>query len=836
LRGVEGAPSLERVDVVQPASFAVMVSLAAVWRACGVEPDAVVGHSQGEIAAAVVSGALSLEDGARVVALRSQAIGRGLAGRGGMMSVALPAADVAERLSAWEGRASVAAVNGPRSVVVSGDPEALDALTEEWEAEGVRVRRIAVDYASHSAQVEALQDELLSELAAIRPRAGEVPFLSTVTGEWLDTTGMDAGYWYRNLRQTVQFDSAIRQLLGSDYRVFVEVSSHPVLTMGVQDVIEDAGSPAVAVGTLRRYEGDLHRFLVSLAEAFVRGVPVDWRAVFDGSGARRVDLPTYPFQHERLWPMPADHAGTTGDGAAEPADAEFWAAVEQEDVAALTNSLHIDETSLAAVLPALSTWRKQRREQSTVDSWRYRVTWSPVNAISRASLAGTSWLLATAEGIADDDVSAALETHGAEVRRLVLDDSCTDRAVLASRLADAGTVSGIVSVLAAAEQPSTRHPALASGLALTVALVQALGDAGVDALLWCVTRGAVSTGRSDRVTRPVQAQVMGVGWTAALEHPQRWGGMVDLPEGLDERAGARLVAVLAGATGEDQLAIRAAGVFARRIVRAPADHQAPQRTWSPRGTTLITGGSGVLAPQLARRLADQGAEHVVLVSRRGAEAPGAAELVAELAEKGTEASIVACDITDREAVAGLLAKLKADGRVVRTVVHAAAVIELDTLAETDMETFSRVVNAKVTGARHLDELVDDDELDAFVLFSSTAGMWGSGRHAAYAAGNAFLAALAAHRHARGLSAMSLHWGKWPDTAEIEQLDPHQIRRSGLGFLDPDVALTGLRRAMDDNEGVLAIADVNWDVYHPVFTSARPTTLFDEIPEVRRLLA
>ncbi|HEY2059377.1 MAG TPA: type I polyketide synthase, partial [Amycolatopsis sp.] len=191
LRGAEGAPSLERVDVVQPASWAVMVALAALWRHHGVLPDAVVGHSQGEIAAAVASGALSIADGARVVALRSKAISRTLTGRGGMMSVALPLAEVEARLG--ERAISVAAVNGPKSVVVSGEPAALDELLAELKADEVRARRIAVDYASHSAQVEELEDELLSELAGLSPRESDVPFFSTVTGDWLDTTGLDAG-------------------------------------------------------------------------------------------------------------------------------------------------------------------------------------------------------------------------------------------------------------------------------------------------------------------------------------------------------------------------------------------------------------------------------------------------------------------------------------------------------------------------------------------------------------------------------------------------------------------------------------------------------------------
>ncbi len=284
---------LDRVDVVQPVSFAVMVALAEVWRSVGVVPDAVVGHSQGEIAAAVVAGALSLRDGARVVALRSQAIARRLAGRGGMMSVALPAGQVEAML---DGRLSIAAVNGPNSVVVAGEPDALGVLFEELSAREVRVRRVAVDYASHSAQVELLREELLDALSGIEPSPVVVPFFSTVTGRWEDGTGFDAGYWYRNLRQRVGFESAVRGLVGERYRVFVEVSAHPVLTMAVQDIVEDV--PAVATGTLRRGDGGLGRVLVSAAELFVRGVPVEW----DLTGGQRVALPTYAFQHQRFWP------------------------------------------------------------------------------------------------------------------------------------------------------------------------------------------------------------------------------------------------------------------------------------------------------------------------------------------------------------------------------------------------------------------------------------------------------------------------------------------------------------------------------------------------------
>ncbi|MFE1755941.1 acyltransferase domain-containing protein, partial [Streptomyces anandii] len=301
LREADAEAWLGQVDVVQPVLWAVMVSLAEVWRSHGVEPAAVIGHSQGEIAAACVAGALSLQDAAKVVALRSKAI-RALSGRGGMVSVSLSADEVGERLSAWGGRLSVAAVNGPAVVVVSGDADALDELLAACQAEGVRARRVAVDYASHCAHVEEIEDVLLRELAGIAPQPSTVPFYSTVTAGVLDTSSLDAGYWYRNLRQTVRFAETLRALLDDGFRLFVESSAHPVLTMGVEQTAEThINTPVTAVGSLRRGEGGLTRFLTSAAEAFVGGAAVDWAGVFTGTGARRVDLPTYAFQRQRFW-------------------------------------------------------------------------------------------------------------------------------------------------------------------------------------------------------------------------------------------------------------------------------------------------------------------------------------------------------------------------------------------------------------------------------------------------------------------------------------------------------------------------------------------------------
>ncbi|WP_431727289.1 SDR family NAD(P)-dependent oxidoreductase [Verrucosispora sp. TAA-831] len=290
--------ALERVEVVQPALWAVMVSLAAVWRSWGVEPSAVVGHSQGEIAAACVAGALTLEDGARVVALRSAAIA-GLAGtESGMTSVAMSRADVEELLEQMSG-VSVAAVNGPSATVVAGEVTGLAQLEAACEQRGVRARRVPVTYASHSAQMESLREELARVLSPVRPRIGAIPFFSTLRGEVVDGAELHADYWFANLRHTVLLEPVITRLTGDGVGAFVEMSPHPVLTVPVTETVEAAGGRAVVSGSLRRDEGGLDRLLLSAGGLFVEGVRLDphtW--VPEGN---RVDLPAYPFQRRRFW-------------------------------------------------------------------------------------------------------------------------------------------------------------------------------------------------------------------------------------------------------------------------------------------------------------------------------------------------------------------------------------------------------------------------------------------------------------------------------------------------------------------------------------------------------
>ncbi|CAL9351347.1 3-ketoacyl-CoA thiolase [Streptomyces sp. enrichment culture] len=803
---------LDRVDVIQPVTWAVMVSLAATWQHLGVRPDAVVGHSQGEIAAAAVAGALTLEDAAKVVAVRARIIGEHLAGLGAMASIPQSAQAVEEILTSG---VSIAAVNGPNTTVVSGDKDAVETLVADLQGQDIRARIIPVDYASHSAHVETIQDEIATALAGIEPRRSDVPFFSTVERGFLNTEALDAGYWYRNLRQTVHFHTAIQQLTESGHTTYIESSAHPVLTYS----IEEASTDALTIGTLRRNEGTLTRFLTSAAHLHTHGRPINWPTPRTN---RVTGLPTYPFQHERYWINP------TTTGSPDTADTRFWEAVENEDWESLGRTLSVeDDAPLSTVLAALASWRKSLDRVSTVDNWRYRAAWRPI-ADPQAGPVGT-WLVVVPVGQEDDALVGAV-TRAVRGRQVVLDPSEADRARYAEQVSDAlgsgddnAAVTGVLSLLAlGGDDVAPAAPALA--------LFQALGDAGVQAPLWCVTQGAVSTGSSDPLTRPAQAQVWGLGRVAALEHPDRWGGLVDLPEQLDERGAAHLRAVLAAPSGgEDQVAIRAAGVLARRLTRAAAGSG---RAWQPRGTVLITGGTGALGAHVARWAAQNGAEHLVLVSRRGGEAPGATALHDDLTALGVTVTLTACDVTDPDAVRALVSAHPG----LTAVVHTAGVLDDAVLDRLTTERLDDVLRPKATAAALLDRCTRHLDLDAFVLFSSVVGTLGRAGQGNFGAANAHLDALAEQRHALGLPATSVAWGPWDADGMAAGEVAEQLRRRGLPALVPDLALTALGEAVGRGEATVTVADIDWARFVPAYTAARPSALISDLADVRELRA
>ncbi|MGH3912186.1 MAG: SDR family NAD(P)-dependent oxidoreductase, partial [Pseudonocardiaceae bacterium] len=583
----------------------------------------------------------------------------------------------------------------------------------------------------------------------------------------------------------------------------------------------------------------------SAAELHIRGIPVNWASIWDGIDVHQIDLPTYPFQRQRYW---LEELEVPDPLVVDEVDRRFWSAAERKDLDELAETLGLEgpreRSGLGMILPALSAWRHQRREQSTVDSWRYHVSWKLIADGAAPVLSGTWLLVVPAEHVEDKTAAAVLDgltASGARVRQVSVHGHETDRLALVERvrevLAEAGSVDGVVSLLSLDESRHPDTPMLTTGMVGLLALVQALGDSEVRAPLWGVTQGAVQAPGDDRVISVEQASAWGLGRVVALEHPGRWGGLVDLPDIVDEQAVRRLITAWGRTDGEDQLAVRASGTFVRRLVRAPRGGDVGVRPWTPRGTVLVTGGTGGVAAHVARWLAANGAEHLVLTSRRGLEAEGAAALADELAELGTEVTVTACDMADRSAVAELLAAIPTQ-RPLTAVVHAAGVATPAALNDTGVAEFAEVMAGKAAGAAHLDELLADQPLDAFVLFSSNAAIWGSGTQGAYAAANAFLDGLAQRRSARGLTATSIAWGAW-DGGGMSTFSPQiqaQLAQSGLTLMPPDLAISALAQAVGQDETCVVVTDMRWDTFALRFTALRPSPLFHELPEVRQALS
>ncbi|WUC40210.1 SDR family NAD(P)-dependent oxidoreductase (plasmid) [Streptomyces sp. NBC_00557] len=817
----EDTEPLNRTEYTQPALFAVEVALYRLLESWGVRPGYLAGHSIGEIAAAHVAGVFSLADAAALVAARGRLM-QALPAGGAMIAVEASEEEVLPLLT---GEVGIAAVNGPASVVVSGTEEAALATAEQLRALGRRTKRLSVSHAFHSPLMEPMLAGFAEVARGLSYAPPTLAVVSNVTGELATAEQLcSPEYWVRHVREPVRFLDGVRWLESRGVTTFLELGPDAALSATGPECLRD-GREGAFVPLLRRGRPEPQETVSALAAAHVRGIPVGWAAFF--AGARRVELPTYAFQHRwYLWQPTA-----RGGAGADPLDAGFWEALDRDaDPEVLAERLGVSAESLGEVLPALGELRRAHRDRVLTDSWRYRVTWHPVAAPQAPAGAAATWLLVVpAARSGDATVNAVVE--GVRERAghvtVIETDGTEDRAVLAERLGrEASGATGVLSLLGLDRAPHAGYPELSRGTAATVLLVQALGDAGVIAPLWCATAGAVAVDDSETVDEPLAASLWGLGIGLSLDHPDTWGGLVDLPDRVDATVLDALYAVVSAVGGEDQVALRPQGAYGRRMERAPLGDREPARPWRPHGTTLITGGTGGLGAHVARMLAADGAEHLVLTSRRGADAPGVPELTAELTALGARVTVAACDVADRAELAALLDGLED----LTAVVHAAGAAQRPVpLAELSLEEFARVGTAKVAGAAHLDELLGDRPLERFLLFSSGAAVWGGAGQTAYASANAYLDALARRRRARGRAATSIAWGSWEGgmvTPEIAAAS----RRIGAPAMPPRPALAALHRILEHGESHVVVADLDWAKFAPTYTLARPRPLLNALPE------
>ncbi|WP_431937512.1 SDR family NAD(P)-dependent oxidoreductase, partial [Micromonospora sp. RP3T] len=758
---------------------------------------------------------------------------------GAMVALTASDAEAQELIAGHADLVGVAAVNGPRSTVISGDRDVVLDLAQQWRNRGGKARQLRVSHAFHSPLMEPMLADFAHVLTGVTWREPTIPVVSGTP----DADVTQPEYWLTHARHTVRYHDAVNALREQGVGVFLELGPDGTLT-SMADT--DTPDPGVWLPAMRAERDEPQTLLTAVAGIHVHGAAVNWPTLLDtsagpaeatgvgGAVALRAELPTYPFEHQRFWPAVRGVSVGGGDAGF---DAEFWQVVQRGDAAALAAAWGVDEQGVAGVLPGLAAWQRARQDRRLIDAWRYRVVWEPLTGGPEAVLSGT-WLVVHGGDPAADHggsgwigrVEQILVGHGARVVRIAVDGTRVGvaaalRAVVAGL--DGAGLGGVVFLPGRAPAPEL------------LALLQGLHDTdtGSDAgRVWVLTRGAVGTGRFDAPTDPVQAQAWGLGLVAALEYPRRWGGLVDLPTRWPDSprdaavAARRCAGVLAGWGGQDQIAVRASGVYGRRLVRARP--QESPRVWQPRGTVLVTGGTGGLGAHVARWVARNGAEHVVLVSRRGMDGPGVIELVGELtAGNRVRVSVRGCDVADRDGLAAVLSEVGP----VDAVVHAAGIGQLASIDDTDAQVAEHILAAKVAGTRNLHELLvegSEHPLDAMVLFSSNAGVWGGGGQGVYAAANAFLDAYAVQQRALGQPVTSVAWGLWAGEGMAEQTDTTQLHRRGVRGMDPQRAVQALAEAVGQGEGFLAVADVDWVQFTQAFTSARPSALLTGLPEAQ----
>ncbi|MER5363472.1 SDR family NAD(P)-dependent oxidoreductase, partial [Streptomyces sp. NPDC002785] len=831
----------DRTVFTQAGLFAVESALFRLVESWGVRPDFVGGHSVGELTAAYVAGVLSLDDAAALVAARGRLM-QALPTGGAMVSVAAPEDVVRPLLTSG---IDIAAVNGPASVVISGGESEVLAVADKLAAQGTKTRRLTVSHAFHSVLMEPMLEEFRAVVEGLTFQSPRITLVSNVTGEVAEPELVARPeYWVEHVRATVRFVDGVRALERADVVTFLELGPDAVLSAMGPDCL--TGDASAFVSSLRRENDEVRSLLAALAGVHVRGAAVDWQALLGEGADWPVELPTYAFQRRRYWIEEAESDAPERDAD----EVRFWEAVESEDLDALVKTLGIESTggqddldSMGAALGVLASWRRGRDRTAVSDQLRYRVSWSPVSQPPSTAPAGT-WLVVVPSGSdaeADGGFAAravrALEGQGLRIRQVpfAMTEADDFAAALRAVRPEEGDLAGVLSLLALDSRVRPQSEVLIEGTAATLALMRTLGEITPGLQVWCATSGAVSVGPSDRLRAPEQAVVWGLGHAVALEHPDRWGGLVDLPEMVDDRTAQQLIGVLTGASGQDQVAVRSAGLMARRLQDSPLRGEPLHRDWRPRGTVLVTNGTEGLGSHTAKWLAEAGAEHLVLTTQAGQDdAPHVRDLVAELAAMGAEVTVSTADISRREGVAELLAATDALPELTG-VVHTADLARTQAVAATGLADLDEVVTAKAHAALHLDELLGDRPLDMFVTFSSVAGVWGGGGQGAAGAVSAYLDALVERRRARGLKATSLAWGV------IEEIgvaaDPaiqEQLRRRGVLPLTPGQAMGALEASIRYDDGVIAVADIDWSAFVPAFTSSRPSPLLGDLPEVLKV--
>ncbi len=722
---------------VQPVLMGLQLALTELWRSYGVHPDAVIGHSMGEVTAAVVAGALSVVDGMRVIAIRSKLMSK-LAGQGAVALLKLDPGATAALLADYPD-VSVAGYISPRETVVAGPVEPVDAVVAAVSAQNKFARRVNMEVASHTAFMDPILDELRTALADVTPEIPTIPFYSTVM-EGFQSPMLDADYWVANVRQPALLSQAVAAA-AEEHGTFIEISAHPILMNAVGDTL-DPTSHHHSVGTLWRDGDDTIRFHTNLNTVHTSHPPQTPHPV-----EPHPVLPTTPWHHNRFW-------------------------VTSRPITPIrTAPAAADSSSLAeGPIPA---------------DWYLNLAWPTRELSEKNDDADSSWLVITDSGLGDEIGRVLGDEFAATVEPTSLLADGADPAAITDALA------GVTHVLYAPQVSGGQFDFQAGYDLFNAArrLSAAIAEIGVAPRLYLLTRNAQPVSDGDRAN-PSQAVLWGLGRTLALEHPEFWGRVIDIDESVPDGLAARYVVDEAQADDDEDQVVYRAG--ARRVPRLQRGLPPSARSaeLSSERSYLVIGATGNIGPHLIQQLADSGAGTVVAVSRN----PGSKldDLAARLAPKGTTLVSAAADAADESAMAAVFDRFGKDLPPLAGIYVAAFGGGPITLLEMTEDDVTAMFRPKLDVVSVLHRLSLGHKLEQFVLFSSISGLTGSRWLAHYTATTTFLDTFALARRAAGLPATAINWGLWKSLSDGQSEEERQVTlASGLEPMADEVAIKAL---------------------------------------------
>lgn len=876
------ASLIDNTAYTQPALFAVEYALVELWKAWGVEPDAVIGHSVGEYVAACVAGVFSLEDGLKLISARARLM-QALPSGGSMTAVFAAEEIVQSAIDVCPESVSIAAVNGSENVVISGKQTAIDRVVTRLESDGIETRALNVSHAFHSPLMAPMLSEFERVAAQVQYSSPKIKIVSNVAGDEIGEEIATPEYWLSHICRPVRFAQGLEALYRQKYRLMVEIGPRPVLIgMGRRCLPEDE---IVWVPSLKQNNRNWETLGDAIARLYVQGSTFNWNH-FDQSYYRhRLSLPTYPFQRKRYWAdIPADNS------------AQRFAnikpdAIEQlsKDIAAGSN---LSKAELELLPKLLNLIARQTEDSSlakhskpNIQDWFYKVQWQPKPLNTQLTDdQPASWLIfADTEGIGLA-LSERLRAKGHECLLVypgeqfdqqgsrswqinpTSREEC-DRLIQAVSFIAQHPLRGAIH-LWNLDAPGTNQLSLSSlekaqetGLASVLHLQQSLVSLSNHAdnpRLWLVTQGAVaieaeaSTDDLTVLSGVAQSAVWGLGKVIALEHRDQWGALIDLPpngNGMDVNLRANhLLAEIQSPTEEEYIAFRQQRYVARLMpYEAPDEDTSSESEFAvtvrPDATYLVAGGLGALGLQTASWLVSKGARYLVLIGRRQASEQAQASI--DRLKQAAEIVIAQADITCKVDMVRLAQETLSALPPLSGIIQAAGILDDGILIQQDWQRFQQVTAAKIQGTWNLHQLSLNQPVDFFVCFSSAASLIGSPGQASYAAANAFMDGLAHYRRALGLPALSVNWAAWEDSgmaASLAARDRDRLAAQGLHMLKPAQGFAALSmligtKLIGTKESQLAVLPFDWTAFKRQWPSARSpsllTALFESVQETAR---